>query len=155
LAGKMLDNFNKKLTGDLKSEISKQGKGLYEIITMASIIEKEVKTFEDRQIVSGIFWKRIKNGIPLESCATIAYILNDDKWRYTIADTRMPSDYNTYMNYGLPPGPICNPGIDSIKAAVFPKDSSYGFFLTDPETGNTIFSRNLQEHNINKAKYLK
>jgi len=155
LAKKMLDNFNKKLTDDLRIEIAKQGKSLYEIIIMASVIEREVKSFEDRQIVSGIFLKRIENGIPLESCATIAYVLNDDKWRYSIQDTKTPSPYNTYINRGLPPGPICNPGIDSIRAAIFPKDSPYVFFLTDPETGNTIFSKNLQEHNINKAKYLK
>ncbi len=152
---KMLDNFDKKFARDLRSEILRQGKNFYDIITMASLIEKEVKTFEDRQIVSGIFWKRLKEGRPLESCATIAYLLNLDKWRYSIEDTRKPSPYNTYLNRGLPPGPICNPGIESIRAAVLPKDTSYDFFLTDPETGNTIFSKTLEEHNTNKAKYFK
>ncbi len=152
---KMLDNFDKKLTSDLRGEISRQGKKIDDIITMASLIEKEVKTFEDRQIVSGIFWKRLKEQRPLESCATIAYILNTDKWRYSIEDTRRPSPYNTYINLGLPPGPICNPGIESIKAAISPTGSSYDFFLTDPETQNTIFSKNLEEHNLNKAKYFK
>lgn len=152
---KMLDNFDKKFTEDSRGEILKQGKTFYEIITMASLIEKEVKTFEDRRIVSGIFWKRIKEQRPLESCATIAYALNVDKWRYSIEDTKTPSPYNTYLNLGLPPGPICNPGIESIKAAIFPKESLYNFFLTDPETHNTIFSQTLEEHNLNKAKYFK
>ena len=150
---KMLDNFDRKLISDLREEILRQGKTIYDIIIMASLLEKEVKTFEDRQIVSGIFWKRLKERRPIESCATIAYILNVDKWRYSIEDTRQPSFYNTYLNLGLPLGPICNPGIESIRAAVFPKESPYNFFLTDPETGNTVFSKTLQEHNINKAKY--
>lgn len=152
---KMLDNFGKKFGNDLRTEILSQGKTIYQVVVMASLIEKEVKTFEDRQIVSGIFWKRLEEQRPLESCATIAYLLNLDKWRYSIEDTRKPSPYNTYLNRGLPPGPICNPGIESIKAAVLPKDSLYDFFLTDPETGNTIFSKTLEEHNINKAKYFK
>lgn len=155
LAEKMLDNFDKKFTADLESEADKQGKSLYEIITMASVIEKEVKNPEDRRIVSGIFWKRIRSGMPLESCATIAYVLNDDKWRYSVQETKTPSLYNTYINRGLPPGPICSPGIESIKAAIYPEESPYLFFLTDPETGKTVFSKTLQEHNINKAKYLK
>ncbi len=151
---KMLDNFDKKLV-PYQNEVSGTGFTLYEIITMASLIEKEVKTFEDRQIVSGIFWKRLKEQRPLESCATIAYILDVDKWRYSIEDTKKPSPYNTYLNLGLPQEPICNPGLESIKAAIFPKESPYNFFLTDPETRNTIFSKTLEEHNLNKAKYFK
>jgi len=154
IVGKMLNNFDKKLA-PYRNEISGTGFTPYKIITMASLIEKEVKTFDDRQIVSGIFWKRLKEGRALESCASIAYILNVDKWRYSIEDTRKPSPYNTYLNPGLPPGPISNPGIDSIKAAIFPKDSPYNFFLTDPETGKTIFSKTLEEHNLNKARYFK
>lgn len=151
---KMLDNFDKKLTEDLKTEIKKQGKTIFEIITMASILEKEVQTYEDMQIVSGIFWKRIENNYPLESCATIAYILGVDKWRYSYEDTRIESPYNTYLNTGLPPTPITNPGLSAIKAAIYPLESDYNFFLSDPETGKTIFSKTLEEHNQNKAKYL-
>ncbi len=155
LVEKMLDNFKKKFTNDLKQEVLNKGKGLYEIMTMASLIEKEVRTFDDRQIVSGIFWERMRRGIPLESCATVAYALNVDKWRYSIQDTKIVSPYNTYLNQGLPPGPICNPGIESIKAAIFPKESPYIFFLTDPETGNTIFSKTFWEHSAKKGIYFK
>lgn len=150
---KIEDNFYNKVTTELQDEILKQGRKLYDILIMASILEKEVKSDEDRAIVSGIFWKRLKNNYPLESCATIAYILEVDKWRYSIEDTKIKSPYNTYINIGLPPTPINNPGLSAIKAAIYPKESDYNFFLTDPETGNTIFSKTFEEHNRNKNKY--
>jgi len=153
IAEKMFDNFNKKLTEDLKNKIIKQGKTIEQIIIMASLIEKEVRTDEDRQIVSGIFWKRLNNKYPLQSCATIAYILSVDKWRYSVEDTKVNSPYNTYQNIGLPIGPINNPGISAIKAAAYPQYTDYNFFLSKP-SGETVFSRTLEEHNENKAKYL-
>lgn len=150
---KMLSNFGRKLTKDLEKEIKKQGKTIHDIVIMASILEREVITDEDRAIVSGIFWKRIKNNYPLQSCATIAYVLEKDKWRYSYKDTRIESPYNTYLNIGLPPTPINNPGLSTIKAAIYPQETEYNFFLTDPETNKTIFSKTLDEHNQNKAKY--
>lgn len=150
---KMQDNFDDKITKDLQKEIDRQRKELTDIIIMASLIEKEVRTYEDMQIVSGIFWKRIENTYPLESCATIAYILGVDKWRYTIEDTKIESPYNTYRNIGLPPTPISNPGLNAIKAAIYPVYTDYNFFLSAPD-GTTIFSKTLEEHNINKRKYL-
>ena len=152
---KMRDNFNRKVDEKLKKEIEKQGKTLYDILIMASILEKEVVSDKDRAIASGIFWRRLEDNYPLQSCATIAYVLGVDKWRYSIEDTRVKSPYNTYTNIGLPPTPINNPGLSAIKAAIYPKKTDYVFFLTDPETGNTIFSRTLEEHNQNKAKYFK
>jgi UPF0755 protein len=149
----MLGNFDKKITEEMRAEIKKQGKTIFEIVTMASLIEKEVNTYEDKQIVSGVFWKRLKSGMGLDSCASIAYILGVDKWRYSYEDTRTPSPYNTYLNRGLPLGPIANPGLDSIKAAIYPKASQYWYWLSTPE-GQTIFSKTLEEHNIAKAKYL-
>ncbi len=149
-----LNNFDKKITQDLREEIEKQEKTILEIVTMASLIEKEVITYEDKELVSGIFWKRLKVGQLLQSCATIAYILNTTKRQYSFEETRIVSPYNTYLNLGLPPGPICNPGLESIKAALYPKDSDYWYFLSTPE-GETIFSKTFEEHNIAKAKYLR
>lgn len=151
---KMLDNFDKKLPPALRAEISKQDKTIFQIVTMASIIEKEVPTKEDKEIVAGIFWKRLKLGMPLQADATIAYIKGVDQWRYSFEDTRIESPYNTYFNYGLPRGPISNPGIDSILAAIYPQSSEYLYYLSTTE-GKTIFSRTLEEHNVAKAKYLK
>ena len=150
---KMLDNFDQKLSPELKNEIALEKKTLYEIITLASILEMEVKTQADREIVSGIFWSRIKIGQPLQSCATLAYVLGVNKKQYTYQDTQIASPYNTYLNRGLPPGPIGNPGLATLKAAIFPKDSNFNYFLSDPETGQTIFSRTFAEHTQNKAKY--
>jgi len=153
IINRMLLNFDEKLTRDMRVEIEKREKTIYEIVTMASILEKEVKTPEDMKIVSGIFWKRIDQGRPLQSCATIAYVLGREKKQYSYEDTRTPSPYNTYINKGLPPGPINNPGMNSILAAVYPKETDYNYFLTDPETGKTIFSKTLEEHEENKVKY--
>jgi UPF0755 protein len=151
---KMLDNFDRKLTKQMRDDIRKQGKTIYEIITMASIIEKEVRTPEDMKIVSGIFWDRVKNGQALESCATLAYITGVNKQQYSIEDTKIDSPYNTYKYPGLPPTPICNPGLNAIQAAIYPKYTDYNYFLSRPDTGETIFSKTYDEHLKNKAKYL-
>ncbi|MFH1583432.1 MAG: endolytic transglycosylase MltG [Candidatus Falkowbacteria bacterium] len=152
---KMLDNFDKKITPEMIKEIKRQNKTIYEIVTMASIIEKEVRSADDMKIVSGIFWNRIKNRQGLESCATLAYILGVNKPQYSVEDTKVASPYNTYKYRGLPPGPIANPGFNAIYAAVYPENTNYNYFLSNPATGKTIFSKTLDEHNANKYKYLK
>lgn len=152
---KMLSNFDKKVTLEMRQEVERKEKTLYEVITLASIIEKEVRSQEDMEIVSGIFHNRLEIGQPLQSCATLAYVLGENKARYTIEDTQVDSPYNTYQNSGLPPGPIANPGLRAIKAAIYPAETDYNFFLSASDTGETVFSRTLEEHNLNKAKYLK
>ena len=154
IIGKMLANFGKKLTPNLRKETAKQGKSIFEIITMASLLEKEVKTFEDKKIVSGILWKRLENNIPLQVDATITYITGKKTTKISKRETEIDSPYNTYKYAGLPLGPICNPGLESIKAAIYPKFTPYWYYLSTPE-GKTIFSKTLKEHNIAKAKYLK
>ncbi len=149
---KALTNFGQKLTPDLRDEIKKQNKSIFEIITMASLLEKEVISFEDKQIVSGILWKRLRAGIPLQVDATLLYAREKNK--VSLEDTKIDSPYNTYQHLGLPLGPICNPGLESIKAAVYPKDSPYWYYLSKPNK-ETVFSKTLEEHNLAQAKYLK
>ncbi len=149
---KMLDNFNLKLSDDLRAEIKRQNKTIYEIVTMASILEKEVRTEKDKKIVSGIFWNRLKSGQAFQSCATLAYILGENKKQYSYEDTKIESPYNTYLYPGLPPGPISNPGLDSILAAIYPAETNFNYFLSNPETGETVFSKTLDEHNLNKVR---
>ncbi len=149
-----LHNFDKKLTSELREEIQKQNKTIFEIITMASLIEKEVRTLENKKIVSGILWKRMENNIPLQVCPTIIYITGKQTTKISAEETKIDSPYNTYKYIGLPKGPICNPGLESIIAAVYPENSVYWYYLSNTK-GETIFSRTLEEHNINKAKYLK
>jgi UPF0755 protein len=153
IVSRMLLNFDEKLTSEMRSDLQKNGHSVYEIVTMASILEKEVKTPEDMKIASGIFWDRIEAGMPLQSCATIAYVLGKEKKQYSFDDTRTPSPYNTYLNKGLPPGPIDNPGMKALRAAIYPAKTDYTYFLTDAETGKTIFSKTIEEHNANKVKY--
>ena len=148
----MTTNFDKKMA-PFKEEIEGQGKTIFEIVIMASLLEKEVKTFEDKELVSGILWKRLKNNIPLQVDATISYITGKQTTRISREETQIDSPYNTYKYLGLPIGPICNPGIDSIKAAIYPKNSQYWYYLSTSE-GKTIFSETLEEHNLAKAKYL-
>ena len=120
-----LANFEKKVSGDLQKGNFK------ETIIMASILEREVRTYEAKQIVAGILWKRIREGWPLQ------------------VDVAM----ETYKSKGLPKEPICNPGLESIKSAVNYKDSDYWFYLS-AKTGQTIFSKTFEQHKIAKAKYL-
>lgn len=158
---KMLRNFDNKVTEDLRVEIAAQKKTLFEIITAASLIEREVITDEDRAIVSGIIWKRLEFGIPLQIDATISYIKKLDpsaeqheNGRISLTDTKIDSPYNTYLYPGLPEGPIANPGISAIRAAIYPKDSPYLYYLSTPD-GETIFSETLEEHNEAKATHLR
>ncbi|MCK9578426.1 endolytic transglycosylase MltG [bacterium] len=138
---KSLENFDQKLTQDLRNEIKRQKKTVFEIITIASIIEKEVKGIDDRKIVAGILENRIKIGMALQVDATTLYGQPDG----TKIDNKKDSPYNTYLNRGLPLGPICNPSIDSIKAAIYPTKNDYLFYLS-AENGKTIFSKTFEEH---------
>jgi len=177
---KMRDNFDKKLA-PYRNEISGAGLTISEIVTMASLLEKEVKTKEDKEIVSGILWKRLENNISLQVDATITYILRYKTTnpegvaprpygaRISKEDLQIDSPYNTYKYQGLPLGPICNPGLDSILAAIYPESSEFWYYLSpwvaelrsspaslrSAEDEGTIFSETLEKHNIAKEKYLR
>lgn len=157
---KMLENFDKKLTTKMRTDIAAQGKTISQIIIMASLIEKEAPINysngdnHDAKIISGVFWNRLKKGQALQSCATLAYVLGENKVQYSETDTKTDSSFNTYLNKGLPPAPISNPGILAIEAAVYPIENDYNFFLTPSGTKNIIFSKTYEEHLINKNKYL-
>ncbi len=151
---KMTDNFNKKLTPELIEDIQKQEKTVSEIVIIASLLEKEIQTLEDKKMVAGVLLNRLQIGMPLQIDATITYITKKQTTNISKEDTQIDSPYNTYMYTGLPLGPICNPGMESIKAAIYPQPNSYWYYLSTPE-GETIFSKTLEEHNIAKAKHLK
>lgn len=148
----MLDNFDKKLTRDIRSQAAASGKNFHEVLTLASVVEREVAKPDDRKLVAGVFQNRLNIGMRLESCATIQYILKTNKTRFSYEETRVESPYNTYIKDGLPPGPIANPGIDSIKAAITPEASDYYYFLS--KDGVTYYSKTQEEHDIKVAEYL-
>lgn len=151
---RLLANFDAKFTEDLRDEAAAQNRTLDQIVTMASIIEREVLTDEDMAQVSGILWKRNDDGVGLDADATVRYAL--DKWDdpLTFQDLQTDSPYNTRKWRGLPPGPISNPGLRAIVAAVRPQESDYYYYLSAPD-GKTIFSKTLAEHNSNKARHLR
>lgn len=149
---KMKKNFDEKIS-EFLPEIERQKKTPRDIIIMASIIEKEVHKIEDRGLVSGILWKRIKEGIGLQVDATITYVLKKTSAELTLDDLKTDSVYNTYKYKGLPKGPISNPGKSAIFTAVFPVNSKFLFYLSDKD-GKTHYAKNFEEHKKNKLLYL-
>lgn len=158
---KFLQNFEVRLSNDLLEETNRQGKTVFEIVTMASIVEREIGTANqspdtidrDRRMVSDLFWRRLKDDHALESDATVQYARGGEaKIQHSFEETRVSSPYNTYVNKGLPPGPIANPGLVSLRAAIFPLPNAFYFFLNNPETGETFFGRTFEEHLANKKK---
>lgn len=150
---KILKNFDNKFSQELRDLIIKQKKSFFQVITMASIIESEVRIDNDRKIVGGIFWNRIDIDMALQSDATLAYALGGKKKvQHDAKDLDFDSPYNTYKFKGLPPGPISNPGISSIKAAIDPTKTNYIYFLNNPQTGKTFFAVTFEEHVRNKIK---
>jgi cell division protein YceG involved in septum cleavage len=161
IIAKMLTNFDAKLTPQLRADIKSQGKSLYDILIMASIIEKEApvnyqtQDNHDAKIISGIFWRRLQAGQALQSDATLSYILQDNQTQHSGSTLSVDSPYNTYKYKGLPPGPICNPGLLSIMAAIYPTASAYNYFLTIPKQGTVVYAQTYADHLQNKYKYLK
>lgn len=152
LVNRFLANFQRQL-GDLLEEIEARGENIHHQVIKASLIEKEVRSWDDKRLVAGLINRRLEIGMPLQICATITYLTGRASSRVTTAETQIDSPYNTYLYPGLPVGPICNPGKKSLQAVLNPSQSNYLFYLSTPE-GETIFSRNLDEHNRARAKYL-
>lgn len=149
---KMLSNFEEKITEKMVNDISAENKNLFDIVTMASIIEKEAKFADEMKTVGSVFYNRLAIGQRLQSDATLEYVLRDNKVQHSVAELQNQSPYNTYQYAGLPPGPVANPGINAIIAAIYPAQSDYFYFLTDLKTKKTIFSKTFDEHVANKGK---
>ncbi len=150
MAKLMLSNFNQvAIKNKFEDKAKEIGFSLDEIIILASIIEKEAKFSEEKSKVSSVFHNRLRTGMKLQSCATIQYILGTPKEKLDENDLKIDSPYNTYLYKGLPPGPICNPGLDSIIAALEPAEEDYLYFVLG-ENGRHIFSKTYQEHLRNK-----
>lgn len=153
VASQMVENFFQKVSPYF-SKREEDNRSGYDIVIMASLIEKEVREYDDKRLVSGILWKRLENNFPLQVDATISYLTKKKTTNISSEDLKIDSPYNTYKYLGLPPAPICNPSLDSIKASLYPENSDYWYYLSTPE-GETIFSKNFQEHKKAKFKYLR
>ena len=149
----MLSNFVAKME-PLGAEIKGSGLTTAQVVTLASIVEREARTADDRRIVAGIFIKRLKAGIPLQSDVTSLYEIGDWKHQLTEADLAKQTPYNTRIHQGLPPTPIGNPGLDPIRAVLAPTESPYLYFIADKD-GKMRYARTQAEHDANVARYLR
>lgn len=151
-----LDMLRNTFTDKIKPElmnIQAFGKSYEDVIKMASLVERETRGSQDRKMVAGILWRRIEIGMPLQVDASFYYILRKDSLSLTRDDLAIDSPYNLYKHIGLPPTPISNPGLETIRDTIQPTPSKYIFFLSDKQ-GNMHYAETLEEHNTNKAKYL-
>ena len=153
---KFLTNFSAKAESLLTSS-----KDPERDLILASLLEREVPDYADRRIVAGILKKRVAGDMPLQVDATVCYVKEIVAGRavdclpFSPLDFKTDSPYNTYLQRGWPPGPIGNPGLSAIQAALSPVSSSYWYYLSDPATQRTIFSTTFEEHRANKTRYLK
>lgn len=151
LINQMLQNFQNRFSEEMQQQLADSGRTLYDTMIVASLIEKEVRTEGDLEIVSGIIWKRLDNDWLLGIDATLLYNESDNE--ITAEDLAKDTPYNTRLNKGLPPTPISNPGLASIQAALNPEETKYWYYLTDSE-GEVHYAEDNAEHESNKAKYL-
>lgn len=154
LVKRMLDTFEGRVTPQMQANAAERGLSLYELVTLASIVEREAVVAEERSVIAGVFWNRLQAGWTLDADPTVQYGMGQPgAWwpLLSTADLAFESPYNTYDNAGLPPGPICSPGLASIKAAAQPVDTDYFFFLVDctRDNGSHVFAETEAEHYAN------
>ena len=150
---KMLNRFQE-IIAPYSNYINTSPYSLHEILAIASIIEQEAKLSEERPIISGVIYNRLDSDMKLQMCSTIQYVLEKRKAALSYADLEVASPYNTYIHTGLPIGPICAPGAESIEAALLPDANDYFFFVVKNEAeGSHSFSKTAKEHEYNKTRY--
>ncbi|MBC1521009.1 endolytic transglycosylase MltG [Listeria aquatica] len=137
-----------------REELKKQKKSVHELLTMSSVIEKEATENVDRKTIASVFYNRLDEKMRLQTDPTVLYALGKHKSRTLYKDLKVESPYNTYLNNGLPPGPISNSGKSSIEAALYPAKTDYLYFLANTKTGKVYFSKTLEEHNKLKEEHI-
>ena len=151
LLRRMLETFDERVTPEMRTAAANHGLNVYELVTLASIVEREVVLDEERPLVAGVYHNRLEADWFLGACPTVQYALGDvDDWwpSLTLDDLELDSLYNTYRNLGLPPGPLCSPGLASIQSSAYPADTDYYFFLVDctKDDGSHLFAVTEEEH---------
>jgi UPF0755 protein len=149
----MLDTFNAKLTPQMRETAEELGLSIYEVVTLASIVEREAGSEEERKIIAAVYLNRLEEGMPLQADPTVVYAIGDeDNWWPELQPDQaeeVDSSYNTYLHDGLPPGPICNPSIASIKAVLDPDDVDYLYFVATGDGETHLFATTYEEHLAN------
>ena len=157
---RMLANFDQRFTAEMRQMAEEQEMSVYQVVTLASIVEREAVVAEERPVIAGVFLNRLEEGMNLDSCPTVQYALGYQEdtgqwWKtpLTLGELdRVNSPYNTYLHRGLPPGPICNPGLASIQAVLEPVETDYLYFLAKGD-GSHAFATTFEEHLQNQQKY--
>jgi UPF0755 protein len=159
---RMLTTFGERFTPEMRQQAKARGLSIHQAITLASIVEREAQVPDERALIAGVFHNRLKTGMYLNADPTVQYALGyqadaDQWWKRPlyIEDLGVDSPYNTYTHVGLPPGPICNPGLAALQAAVEPADTEYYYFVANDVAGDGshVFAKTLEEHNANIEKY--
>lgn len=145
-------HFKNEFNDSLKHKADQMGMTVHEVVTLASIVQGEAMVGEERPIISALYLNRLKKGMRLQADPTIQYIIDDGPRRLLDKDLEIDSPYNTYMHRGLPPGPVNNPGIASIRAVLFPAEVDYLYMVANGD-GTHTFSESLIEHNRAKWKF--
>jgi len=151
---KLITERESQFTDQMYADIVKSGHSVFEVLTMASILEREVRDSKDRKLVSDLFWRRYDQNWALQADSTVHYAVGKNGTVFTTAEDRDSlSPWNTYRYPGLPIGPISTPSLDSIMASIYPQSNEYWYFLTDKD-GVVRYGKTLEEHNLNRQKYL-
>ncbi len=148
----MLETFDREFYQPYRAEIRKTGHSLHDLVTIASLVEREARVPQDRARIAGVIENRLRKGMRLEIDATVLYALGHHKNRVLYRDLNVDSPYNTYRNKGLPPGPIASPGKEALLAALRPEKHGFLFYVAKPD-GSHAFSRTMAEHNRHVANF--
>ena len=155
----LLDQFSRKIGGGVGNGFQVNGLNTYQAVSLAAIVEREAQVAAERPVIASVFYNRLRIGMPLQADPTVQYALgyqeSEGRWwkrALTYDDLKIASPFNTYVNAGLPPGPICNPGLASLQAVSAPATTDYYYFVAVGD-GSHVFSRTLDEHNANVRKY--
>jgi UPF0755 protein len=163
LIERMLENFERRITPQMRQDVAAQGLSLFQTVTLASIVEREGVVREELPLIASVYRNRLDQGMKLDADPTVQYALGFQPdtglwWKRPMQLEEYPeveSPYNTYLYPGLPPGPICNPGLAAIEAVIYPEESDYLFFLRNDvaDDGSHVFARTLDEHESNRQQY--
>ncbi len=151
---KIFSVLDDKIIPEMRTEAVAQKKTWFDILTMASVVEREAASAEDMKLVADIFWRRLQKNWALQSCATVNYVTGKNDPAVNAEDRQIDSFYNTYKYPGLPLGPIGNPSLKAINATLYPTKNDYWYFMSGTD-GVMHYAKTLEEHNVNVAKYLR
>ncbi|MBM4439429.1 MAG: endolytic transglycosylase MltG [Candidatus Rokubacteria bacterium] len=154
ILGRMVQRMKAKLTPDMVARAQARGLSVHELLTLASIVEREAAVAEERKLIAGVFWNRLQISMPLQADPTVQYAVGKERRALTRADLQSDHPYNTYRHAGLPPGPIASPGLGAIEAALDPAPVKYLYFVAVSADGRRHhFSTTVEEHNAAVARY--